>query len=138
MKMSLDLSSLDNALGRLSEGLALAAAAPADELRRDGVIQRFEYSYELCVKMLRRYIEMTAATPGNVDALAFADLIRTGAEQGLLRAAWPAWRDFRTARGTTSHTYDPANARQVFAVIPHFLEEAAFLRDQLRERTVRP
>jgi len=134
----LDLGSLTKALDRLEQGLAEAVATPRDELRRDGVIQRFEYSYELSVRMLRRFLDMTSGTPGAIDAIAFPDLIRIGAEQGLLRSGWPAWRDYRTARGTTSHTYDADKARAVFAVIPAFLAEARFLLARLAERTARP
>ncbi|MBM3523470.1 MAG: nucleotidyltransferase [Alphaproteobacteria bacterium] len=136
--VALDLSSLSRALLQLQQGLAEARNAPGDDLRRDGVIQRFEYSYELSVKMLRRYVGMTAASPGSVDAMGFPDLIRTAAEQGLLSRGWPAWRDYRAARGTTSHTYDADKARAVFAVIPAFLEEARHLLARLGERTTRP
>ncbi|MBL8698110.1 MAG: nucleotidyltransferase substrate binding protein [Alphaproteobacteria bacterium] len=99
-KVALDLSKLNRALLRLQQGLAEARNAPGDDLRRDGVNQRFGCSYELSVKMLRRYIELTSASPGSVDAMGFPDLIRTAAEQGLLSGGWPAWRDYHAARGT--------------------------------------
>ena len=41
--MALDTTSFRNALAQLASGLAEARA----ELVRDGVIQRFDYSYEL-------------------------------------------------------------------------------------------
>lgn len=135
--VALDLSSMRRALQQLQQGLAEARNAPGGDLRRDGVIQRFEYSYEMCVRMLKRYIEMTSASPGAVDAMGFPDLIRTAAEQGLLRAGWPAWRDYRSARGTTSDTYDSDKARAVFATIPGFLDEAKHLFEQLEDRTTR-
>jgi hypothetical protein len=37
-------------------------------------------------------------------------------------------------RGKTSHTYDEAVALEVVAGIPAFLEEARYLRDQLKRR----
>ena len=136
--IALDLGSLTKALRQLELGLAEARSTPGDELRRDGVIQRFEYSYELSVKMLRRYLEMNSATPGAVDVMAFPDLIRTAAEQDLLRAGWAGWRDYRAARGTTSHTHDADKARAVFAVMPAFLDDARFLLSRLAERTASP
>jgi len=36
--------------------LELALVQPKNEFVRDAVIQRFEYTYELCWKMLRRYL----------------------------------------------------------------------------------
>jgi nucleotidyltransferase substrate binding protein (TIGR01987 family) len=85
--------------------------------------------------MLKRYLEATSATPDAFDAMPFADLIRTGNEQGLLRSDWPRWRLFREMRGKTSHTYDENVALAVVADIPAFIEEAQFLLGQLQART---
>jgi hypothetical protein len=65
----------------------------------------------------------------------FADLIRTGNEQGLLLSDWPRWRLFREMRGKTNHTYYENVALAVVADIPAFLEEAQFLLAQLQART---
>lgn len=135
--MMLDISSLENAVTRLSEGLARYQRDTKDEQIRDGLIQRFEFTYELSHKMLKRYLEANAASPEQFDAMPFADLIRTGNEQGLLRGTWPNWRTYRDMRSKTSHTYDVAKALQVVAAIPDFLAEAEFLRDQLRQRVGR-
>ncbi|MDE8346712.1 MAG: nucleotidyltransferase substrate binding protein [Acidocella sp.] len=135
--MPLDISSLENAITRLAEGLARYQRDTSDEQIRDGLIQRFEFTYELSHKMLKRYLEATAASPEQFDAMPFADLIRTGNEQGLLRGEWPDWRVYRDMRSKTSHTYDAAKALQVVAGIPAFLAEAVFLRDELRRRLAR-
>ena len=66
--------------------------------------------------------------------MAFQDIIRTANEQGLLLGNWTNWRRYREMRGKTSHTYDEAVAREVVAGIPAFLEEARYLRDQLKRR----
>ncbi|MBH0619321.1 nucleotidyltransferase substrate binding protein, partial [Salmonella enterica] len=115
-------------------GLAAARAAPGDELMRDGVIQRFEYTYELSHKSLRRSLEETEPAPEAIRELSFPGLIRLGAERGLLRNSWDVWTDHRKARGTTSHTYDSAKAAEVFARIPAFLEDARALLAALEAR----
>jgi hypothetical protein len=56
--------------------------------------------------MLKRYLEMTASNPSEIDAMSFQNLIRLGSEKGLLRSDWEQWKIYRQARGTTSHTYD--------------------------------
>ena len=66
--------------------------------------------------------------------MAFQDLIRTANEQGLLLGDWPAWHRYRELRARTSHTYQADTARQVAEVIPAFLAEAEYLRDQLQSR----
>ena len=64
----------------------------------------------------------------------FADLIRTGNAQGLLRSDWPAWRRFHEMRARTSHTHDVEVASQIASVIPAFVEEAEHLYMELQRR----
>ena len=132
--MAFDITPLANAVARLREGLARHKSEPLDGQLRDGLIQRFEFTYELSQRMLRRYLTENAASPEDIDRLPFADLIRTGNAQGLLRGDWPAWRRFREMRTRTSHTYDAKAASQVVAAIPGFLEEAEHLLVELQRR----
>lgn len=132
--MPLDLTSLVNAMQRLEEGLARYRSDISDTQIRDGLIQRFEFTYELSHKMLRRYLESAAANPAEFDAADFQYLIRTGNEQGLLLSAWPEWRKFRDMRSKTSHTYDEGIALQVVEGIPAFLQEARYLLSELERR----
>jgi nucleotidyltransferase substrate binding protein (TIGR01987 family) len=134
MEGGLDISSLERAVARLREGLARYAQDPEDTQIRDGLIQRFEFTYELSHKMLKRYLVSIAATPERYDGMAFADLIRDGNAAGLLRSDWAAWRHFRDMRATTSHSYEEAVALAVVADIPAFLAEALFLMHSLRAR----
>jgi nucleotidyltransferase substrate binding protein (TIGR01987 family) len=131
----LDLSPLSNAVARLDEGIARYQTDTSDTQIRDGLIQRFEFTYEISHKMLRRYMEMASATPAQFDGMPFQDVIRSGNEQGLLLGDWSRWRVFRDMRSKTSHTYDEAKALEVVAEIPAFLEEAKFLLSQLKDRT---
>jgi nucleotidyltransferase substrate binding protein (TIGR01987 family) len=132
--MKLDTTSLGNAVRRLHEGLARYEREPTDEQIRDGLIQRFEFTYEISHKMLRRYLKEAAASPDEIERMPFADLIRTGNAQGLLRGDWPVWRGFREMRARTSHTYDAKAALQVASEIPAFLEEAEHLYAELQRR----
>jgi nucleotidyltransferase substrate binding protein (TIGR01987 family) len=132
--MKLDTSSLGNAVRRLREGLARYERERADEQIRDGLIQRFEFTYELTHKMLRRYLKETAASPDDIERMPFADLVRTANAQGLLRGDWPVWRRFREMRARTSHTYDAKVASQVASAIPGFLEEAEHFYAELQRR----
>ena len=125
---------LERAIQRLEEGLARYQTNTSDTQIRDGLVQRFEFTYELGCKVLKRYLEYTAANPAQFDEMTFQDLIRTGNEQSLLLGEWLDWRGYRDMRGRTSHTYNEDVARDVVEGIPRFLEEATYLRDRLRER----
>ena len=80
---SLDIGPLTRAVDRSREGYERHMHEPADEQLRDGLIQRFEFTYELTHKMLRRYLRMISPTPDEFDQMPFQDLIRTGNERGL-------------------------------------------------------
>ena len=130
----LDLSALVNAIARLQEGVDTYARDPSQSLIRDGLVQRFEFTYEISHKMLKRYLEGVSATPGQYDNMPFQDLIRSGNEQGLLRGDWPQWRAYRDMRARTSHTYEETVALAVVQGIPAFLDEARALCAQLQQR----
>ena len=132
--MPLDITPLESAIARLAEGLARHLRELHDEQVRDGLIQRFEFTYELSHRMLRRFIRDNAASPDLVDQMTFQDLIRTANQQGLLRGDWPAWRRYRDLRARTSHAYQAGIAEAVALAIPDFLVEAEHLRDALRRR----
>ena len=77
MSQPLDLTSLAKATQRLAEGLVRYQADTSDTQIRDGLIQRFEFTYEISHKMLKRFLESVSANRGEFDAMSFADLIRT-------------------------------------------------------------
>ncbi len=130
----LDVSSLQKAISKLESGLARFNLDETDDQIRDGLIQRFEFTYELSHKMLKRYLEMTSANPDEIDQMDFQTLIRTGNEQGLLLGDWPSWRVYRDQRARTSYTYDQEVAEKVVMIIPGFLKEAQFFLDKLTQR----
>ncbi len=134
--MELDITSLGNAVHRLRDGVARWRHEPTDEQIRDGLILRFEFTYETSHKMLRRYLKEAAASPDEIGRMPFADLIRTANAEGLVRGDWPAWRRFREMRARTSHTYDAEVASQVAAAIPAFLQEAEHLYAELQRMLI--
>lgn len=130
--MTLDLSSLEKALHSLNRALTRAAATPDDEEIRDACIQRFEYTFELSWKMLKRQLEQEVPSPAEIDTYSFKQLIRVGGEKGLVVDV-VKWFDYREKRNLTSHVYDEQKAREVFAVVPSFAESATLLLSRLKE-----
>lgn len=142
--MRLDLSPLENAVAQLEEGLVLYDSdivRQHPEIRsqmRAGAIQAFEFTYELGVRMIQRYLEQVSANPAEVDRLEFRSLIRRATEQGLLQSDLDAWMEHRRNRGLTSHVYNEAMAERVFQAAREFLDEVRHLLRELQERNERP
>lgn len=131
--MHFDPTPLADALERLKEGLARHLSVPDDEQVRDGLIQRFEFTYDLAPRILSRALAALSPTPDQIDRMSFPTLIRTAFEQGLVKAGWPAWDDFRDMRNTTSHTYNLEKALEVVAKLPPFVDEVSFIVAQLSQ-----
>lgn len=136
--MSLDLQSFKDAVQSLEVALNAYSSAtfpentPERELMRDGVIQRFEYTFELAWKTLKRYLEEYGLE--KVDSFSNRDLFRRGYELGLIQDAG-AWFDYLKKRNLTSHTYRKAAAEAVYQAAQSFMRDVRFLLLQLEERT---
>lgn len=99
---------------------------------RDATIQRFEYTFELAVKMIQRYFQ-EQGTVANVDALTYNDICRIAAEAELITDP-KLWFAFRRARNETSHAYDEKKAENVYKIAKLFLPEAQHLLSELKKR----
>lgn len=137
----LNFDSLHSALLSLENGLDVVSDAgwfsqQSDKVQNTlvaGVIQNFEIVYELGFKMLRRQIEAESASPDEVDTFNFRDVLRAGAEKGLI-ADVEAWLRYRQMRNITAHTYDHDKARQVYQGALLFLVDARALLAALEAR----
>ncbi|KKO44326.1 nucleotidyltransferase [Arsukibacterium ikkense] len=131
--MSLDICPLLNAIARLQEGWQRYQQDISDIQIRDGLVQRFEFTYEISHKMLKRYLEHSSASLEQFDQMPFADLIRSANEQGLLQGDWPVWRGYRDMRIKGVESYIDDIALQVIAIIPDFISEVEFMASKLKQ-----
>lgn len=137
----LDLTALQRSLSSLEESLEVVSdtewfndqAPKVQNTLIAGVIQNFEFVYEVGFKMLRRQLELEAASPDEVDQGSFRDLLRLAAEKGLIRDV-EAWFGYRRMRNITAHTYDHDKARQVYQGTLLFISDARALLTSLEAR----
>jgi hypothetical protein len=59
----LNLDPLEKALQQLEVGLNEVKTTPGDELRRDGIVLRFEYSLDLACKTIELYVTQNNIAP---------------------------------------------------------------------------
>lgn len=128
----LNITSLKSALEQLVSSHRMVLRARSGEAPREyypffraATIQSYEYSYELSIKMMQRYIEMYGAAAAG-ETSRFTDLLRIAAEY-LLIGDPLAWEEYRKGRNKTSHTYDEGVAEQVLVVVPSFIDSATTL-----------
>ena len=103
---------------------------------KDSVIQRFEYTYELCPKFFKRYLKEAAADQqeaSELDYEPFQVLVRTANMTGMFKNDWEKWKIYRNARNITSHTYNEEKADEVTATAKEFYSEALYFLNRLKE-----
>ena len=118
---NLDLTALENSLNRLGEVIERYRKDTSDDAIRDSVIQRFEFTYSITLKILRKYFIERAFVVEDINQMSFNDMIRTANQMALLKSNLEIWSEFREMRNMTSHTYDETVALKVVSIIPNFL-----------------
>lgn len=97
-----------------------------------GVVKNFEFTYELCWKAMKRWIEMNISHEA-VDGVVRRELFRLGAESRLIVDV-EVWMKFHEARNLTSHTYNEAQAEHTYLIANEFVSEAKSLLANLEAR----
>ena len=128
-----NITALENAEKRLQEMIDRYNKEHEDEAVRDSVIQRFEFTYSIALKTLRKYFIERAFVLEEVNQMSFNEMIRTASQLNLLVSNLEKWTVYREMRNMTSHTYDEEIALQVVSIIPDFSKEIAYLITRLKE-----
>ena len=137
--MVLDLSSLKKAISSLENAINFAnkkikgqVDTIEEEVIRAGVIQSFEFTYELCWKFMKRWLETNLGDP-NIDGLSRKELFRIAAESQLITDV-EAWFIYIKARNKTSHIYNQEIAQEVYDSAFPFLHSARELLKNLEKK----
>jgi nucleotidyltransferase substrate binding protein (TIGR01987 family) len=138
--MTLDLTSITKAIDALENAVTEAhnddfmnsLTPQQQEIIRAGVIQHFEFTYELCWKFMRRWLAENVGR-AYVDGVPRRELFRLAAEHRLIIAV-EAWWDYHHARNLTSHIYDEDVAVEVFQAATKFLHDAQSFLTTLEEQ----
>ncbi len=117
------LDTLEKALGTLLEALAM----PKTPVVRDACIQRFEYTYELAWKTIRRFALHQGLTENSP----------VGSIKTAFRLGWiedqRIWLEMKDDRNLTTHTYDEGTAEKIYMSLPLYAAALTKLVSRLRE-----
>jgi nucleotidyltransferase substrate binding protein (TIGR01987 family) len=115
----LDFTAIDKALQSLFDSLeVMQDQAFVKNLNqkqintiRAGIIQNFEFTYELSWKFMKRWLENNLSST-EVDGVSRRQLFRLAAESQLITDI-ELWMTFHKYRNLTAHTYDENTAKEV-------------------------
>lgn len=102
------LSNYQRALGQLTRAVELAQSRPLSELERQGLIQAFEFVFELAWNLMKDYF----VYQGNPAITGSRDAIRTAFKQGLV-VDGEGWMEMIKSRNQTAHTYNESIAIEI-------------------------
>ncbi|MCL1991029.1 MAG: nucleotidyltransferase substrate binding protein [Defluviitaleaceae bacterium] len=136
--MELDLTSFHRAIRSLESAIRIYESfksSPDDahvQLLKAGVVQNFEFTYELAWKFIKRWLEINVSpTTGHVFSR--RELFRYAAENGLIDDV-SKWFKYNETRNITSHTYDEEKANRVVVDALAFKDDVIALYNALEER----
>ena len=126
-QIKLQLATFDKVLAKLDKALKKDMAA--DDVYLDGVIQRFEFCFELAWKMMKAYLAYDG-----IEANSPRASIREGFAAGLIPNA-EAWLDMLEKRNLSSHTYDEKTALDIYEHIKNdYAQMLTALREDMNSR----
>ena len=96
-----------NALLKLKEALQIEEP---DEVQIDGIIQRFEFTFELAWKTIKEYLEFMGVTS---DMIGPRGTLKAAFEEGIIYDG-DTWIRMMEARNNMSHRYDYEESRRIY------------------------
>ena len=130
------LENFQRALSTLQRAIGFAQSRPLSELEEQGLIQTFEFTHELSWLLIRDSLvdQGVAGISGSRDAVREAV-----ARQLLPQGEESVWMAMIRSRNLTSHTYNPAVAREIAELIvdrygPVFQQLADLMQRRVGER----
>ncbi len=121
MNNKLDLTNIKNAIATLEEAINYYntdVEPPIKNMYADSCIQRFEYTYELSWKIMKKYLKLFFNK--TEQELTVKNIFRYMQGYGLIED-WTKWVEYNDARNNTSHEYNLNKAQFVLSVLQSFL-----------------
>lgn len=103
------LNSFRKALRRLAEVVYVMDVRQLNDFEADGLIQRFEFTFELAWKLMKSYAEYQGV---DKEIMGSRDAVRWAFDCGLIIGS-DVWMEMIKRRNDTSHTYDENTAAEV-------------------------
>lgn len=100
-----------------------------DDIIKEGLIQRFEYTHELAWKVMKDFLEQA----GNLKIYGSKDATKEAFAAELVING-EVWMDMIKSRNQTSHTYNEETADEIFTKIMHeYIPEFLAFRNKMEE-----
>ena len=138
--MTLDLSSLKKSIHSFERAIEILKTLPIQyhmqeeeiNVLKSGVVQNFEFTYELCWKFMKRWLEENTSDAFNTN-VSRKQLFRYAGEY-LLISNFDSWVKYHEMRNKTSHTYDVVVSNEILQYTEGLLLDAKALLTALEQK----
>ena len=123
MDNKLDLTNIKNAVATLEEAINYYntdVEQPIKNMYADSCIQRFEYTYELSWKIMKKYLKLFFNK--TEQELTIKNIFRYTQGYGLIQD-WTKWVEYNDARNNTLHEYNLNKTQFVLMILQAFLKD---------------
>ncbi len=118
-----------NALERLKE----AVKQGDSDIIIDGILHRFEFTFELAWKTVKDYLEYLGIT-NKVGSP--REIIQTGYKQGIIEDG-ESWIKMMLSRNSLSHIYDEKTSREIYEyIVSEYIDLFENLKKKLNEEII--
>jgi len=128
LRWTLRFKNLEKAYSQFEKGIRLPRPS---ELERQGIIQSFEFTFELSWKCLKDYLSAQG-----VECSFPRDVIKQAFKSGVIENG-EIWLEMLASRNLLTHTYDERIAREAYEKIKnHFFPAIAQVFQNLKSRQI--
>ena len=104
--------SYKKALAALERSVIAAQERDLNEMEEQGLVQGFEFTFELSWKLLKDYLE----SKGFKDFHGSKDTFKLAFQEGLINDG-EKWMEMIDTRNRSSHTYEESIAKQIISLV---------------------
>ncbi|EOZ97073.1 hypothetical protein A33Q_1991 [Indibacter alkaliphilus LW1] len=100
-----------------------------DDILKEGLIQRFEYTHELAWNVMKDFL----SNAGNTGIYGSKDATREAFASGLIGSG-ELWMDMIKSRNKTSHTYNEETADEIFLkIMNQYISEFILFQEKMEK-----
>ena len=126
------LNALEGSLERTQDDTLMGALDEvAQNTMMSGVIQHFEFTYEICRVLIERWLRENYGR--EIRSVSRRDVYRIAGERELIDGV-ERWFKYHEERNRTSHRYDEELLNMLNDTVPEFIEDARALLTTLEAR----
>ena len=129
----MNITSLKQSAQDLEKALEICHKNTESGVLKDACIYRFRNTYEITLRMIKRYLKETSSNPFEIEKLTFNQMINKAFEASIIKLEFEDWKKFRDCRIKVSESYQEEVVDEILKEAPLFLKEIKYLISRLNE-----